>query len=31
VKQLDIEIEKIEAELEKQKAPATPGRLPDFQ
>jgi hypothetical protein len=31
VKQLDIEIEKIEAELEKQKAPATPGRLPDFK
>ena len=31
VKLIDLEIEKIEAELEKQKAPATPGRLPEFK
>jgi hypothetical protein len=31
VKLIDSEIEKIETELEKQKAPATPGRLPEFK
>lgn len=31
VKWIDSEIGKIETELEKQKAPATPGRLPEFK
>lgn len=31
VKLIDSEIDKIESDLEKQKAPATPGRLPEFK